>query len=161
MNDESFDYWDASVFIHRASANPDHLPAIERTLGRYAPGERRIATSALTLAEVAFTSSEIARDARNEVQFAPSAEQEQRIERMLSNAAEVRIVPVDEAIGRRARTLVRLALGEGRRLDPPRRGPPRHRRSGRRERRLYLRRQAGCLGANAGYGDREAGVIPA
>lgn len=119
MNGESFDYWDASVFIHRASANPDHLPAIERTLGRYAPGERRIATSALTLAEVAFTSSEIARDARNEVKFAPSAEQEQRIERMLSNAAEVRIVPVDEEIGRRARALVRFALGEGRRLDPP------------------------------------------
>lgn len=119
MNGESFDYWDASVFIHRASANPDHLPAIERTLGRYAPGERRIATSALTLAEVAFTSSEIARDARNEVTFAPSAEQERRIERMLSNAAEVRIVPVDETIGRRARALVRLALGESRRLDPP------------------------------------------
>ena len=119
MNGESFDYWDASVFIHRVSANPDHLPAIERTLGRYAPGERRIATSALTLAEVAFTSSEIARDGRNEVRFAPSAEQEQKIERMLSNAAEIRIVPLDEAIGRRARALVRLALSEGRRLDPP------------------------------------------
>ncbi len=119
MNGESFDYWDASVFIHRASANPDHLPAIERTLGRYAPGERRIATSALTLAEVAFTASEIVRGARNEVTFAPSAEQEQRIERMLSNAAEVRIVPLDEEIGRRARALVRLALSESRRLDPP------------------------------------------
>ena len=119
MNGESFDYWDASVFIHRASANPDHLPAIERTLGRYAPGERRIATSALTLAEVAFTASEIVRGARNEVTFAPSVEQEQRIERMLSNAAEVRIVPLDEEIGRRARALVRLALSESRRLDPP------------------------------------------
>ena len=119
MNGESFDYWDASVFIHRASANSDHLPAIERTLGRYAPGGRRIATSALTLAEVAFTSSEIACDARNEVTFAPSAEQELWIERMLSNAAEVRVVPLDEAIVRRARALVRLALSEGRRLDPP------------------------------------------
>ena len=119
MNGESFDYWDASVFIHRVSANPDHLPAIERTLERYAPGERRIATSALTLAEVVFTSSEVARDARGEVRFALSAEQEQRIERMLSNAAEVRIVPLDEEIGHRARALIRLALGEGRRLDPP------------------------------------------
>lgn len=107
------------MFIHRVGADPGHIPAIMRTLERYSPGERRIATSALTLAEVAFSSAELLRDVRGEAKFVPSPEEEQRIEQMLSNTGEVRVIPVDESIGRRARALVRIALGERRRLDPP------------------------------------------
>lgn len=118
MAGEPLDYWDSSIFLARINGESAHLPAILRVAEQYGTGQRLIVTSALTLAEVAYSTAELSPGPRGRPQFSPSDDQERALAQALSEAAGVRIVPASEEIGHRARALVRLGLSEQRPLQP-------------------------------------------
>ena len=51
-------YWDANVFLSYVNGMPEHLPTLDTLLEGSASGNIKIYTSTLSVAEVAFATSE-------------------------------------------------------------------------------------------------------
>ena len=96
-------YWDANLFLTYIEGTPGRLPALDVLLASAATGQGlTIATSAVTLAEVAFVEAE-KRSRVLDLDIEAAIEE-------LWNSPGITIVEFDPVIGRAARDLVRGSI---------------------------------------------------
>lgn len=105
-------YWDASIFLHYLGEDRDMLRTLDRIVEAVeSSGSMRIATSVLSVTEVAFA-------LREQRSSALSSAFEARLDALWSDVDSVHLASFDVAIARLARTLIRAAVGDGRSLKP-------------------------------------------
>lgn len=108
-------YWDSNVFLSYLNRDAQRLPAIDALLAEVLKSNeaKKIATSVLTITEVAFVRMESDKGAID-----PAIEA--KIDAFWRNSAIVEIVEFHEVTARCARTLMRKCIANNLRvLDPP------------------------------------------
>lgn len=104
-------YWDANAFLSYINGDAGRLPTLDALLDRAAAGDAAIYTSALSQVEVAFATTE-------RLQRALDPQTEQRIDQLWADPKAITVVEYHIYIGREARSLIRNAMTEHRRLTP-------------------------------------------
>ena len=104
-------YWDSNLFIHYAAGSPEWIDALDALITEARSGDLRIATSAFSMVEAAFTPSE-------KDNAALSREVELAFRTMLEDFTLVRVVEFDRQIAGAARDLMRSVLPDRRSLKP-------------------------------------------
>ena len=104
-------YWDADVFLSVINADPERLPVIEAIFDDCDKRDVIIHTSVLSIAEVAFASSErLGRQLSDEI--------EARIEKLWGPTSPIKLDEISQHIARDARILMRQAIPKGWSLKP-------------------------------------------
>jgi predicted nucleic acid-binding protein len=99
-------YWDANVFLSYINLREDRLAPIDEYLAQARRGDVQIITSVITVAEVAFATTE--QDAR-----ALDPDVQARIERLWALGSPVQLVDLHMLIAERARDMQRAGVSAG------------------------------------------------
>ncbi len=105
-------YWDACLFLSYIEGARDRTADLRELLEQAHAGKRRIATSVLSMTEVAFAKEE--KDSRT-----LSPEVEHGIDALWVPGSPVKMVELHPSLAREARGLIRQALTNGQNLRPP------------------------------------------
>lgn len=104
-------YWDANLFIHYAAKSPQWIETLDALVSEARSGDLKIATSAFSVVEAAFTPKE-----KQDAVLTP--EVERAFAAMFDDFAMVRVVEFDRQIAQAAHDLMRSVLTHGRSLKP-------------------------------------------
>lgn len=104
----SFIYWDSCVFLSYISEHPDRLSTIDQLLAEVeqSNGSQKIATSTLSIAEVAYVSME-----KDQHRLQP--EVETRIDALWHHNPIVQLVEFHRGIAKEARSIMRDCIRRG------------------------------------------------
>lgn len=105
-------YWDACLFLSYIEGAKDRVADLRDLLEQAQAGKRRIATSVLSMVEVAFAKGE--KDGRT-----LSPDIEQGIDALWAPGSPVKMIELHPSLAREARGLIRQALTNGQNLRPP------------------------------------------
>lgn len=105
-------YWDSCVFLHYIESTPTWVPILDAIIDEVKNDSNlMLITSTVTIVEVSYIESEKASRAL-------SASVEISLDAMWRDTSILQLVECDEAIARRARSLLRRAVAESRQLKP-------------------------------------------
>lgn len=105
-------YWDSCVFIDYIEREPGIIATLDAIVAAAERDELQIVTSTLSMAEVAFATSERMPGPVDPAMFAIA-------DAMWSDRRLVTAVEVDAVVAMLAREIIRRGLNEGRSLKPP------------------------------------------